>query len=149
MATSTPTASRTSTFVTHQECENSKSVKTTRVYDSLDDRGQVHSCVWSKERSHTTIEAIGRFHDQVLKIENYLDTTLQLTESNIPRAKSFAVKNAANLSYEYDDKCEMGYRLWEVVHNNDIIFQENCRHKQPINIEDHRIVFWEEISFGH
>ncbi|MCO5568613.1 hypothetical protein L7F22_022312 [Adiantum nelumboides] len=48
----------------------------------------------------------------------------------------------------------MGYRLWDptlrkIIRSNDVIFNENCMHKQPTKVEEvRRVVFREDVTCG-
>ncbi|MCO5553609.1 hypothetical protein L7F22_007134 [Adiantum nelumboides] len=48
----------------------------------------------------------------------------------------------------------MGYRLWDpalrkIIRSNDVIFNENCMHKQPTKVEEvRRVVFREDVTYG-
>ncbi|MCO5555187.1 hypothetical protein L7F22_008730 [Adiantum nelumboides] len=54
----------------------------------------------------------------------------------------------------YGEDGEMGYRLWDpalrkIIHSNDVIFNENCMHKQPTKVEEvRRVVFREDVTYG-
>ncbi|MCO5611032.1 hypothetical protein L7F22_065281 [Adiantum nelumboides] len=54
----------------------------------------------------------------------------------------------------YGEDGEMGYRLWDpalrkIIRSNDVIFNENCMHKQPTKLEEvRRVVFQEDVTYG-
>ncbi|MCO5549365.1 hypothetical protein L7F22_002836 [Adiantum nelumboides] len=102
--------------------------------------GKVPEEVWSgKPPSYAHLRVFGC--EAYVHIRSELRTKLQ-------------PKSSKCIFLGYGEDGEMGYRLWypalrKIIRSNDVIFNENCMHKQPTKVEEvRRVVFREDVTYG-
>ncbi|MCO5550507.1 hypothetical protein L7F22_003994 [Adiantum nelumboides] len=102
--------------------------------------GEVPEEVWSgKPPSYA--------HLRVFGCEAYVHIRSELRTKLEP-------KSSKCIFLGYGEDGEMGYRLWDpalrkIIRSNDVIFNENCMHKQPTKVEEvRRVVFREDVTYG-